>query len=496
MGSVIRQSILTSIISYIGVLIGYVNLLYLYPKFLVPEQIGLLRAIQDSALLLAPFATVGLAQGIARYFPQFSISKSQTNTFTGLIMLLGVAGYGFFIVIFLSLKPYIISFFAKNASDVVDNLTLILWLTFILVFIAIVDQFSKAILKIVLPNFLKEIGIRVFQGVLVSLYFLSIITFDQLIIGSVLIYMLSLFVLAFYLYKSCGFGFSFKDISTIPRQKILEIIKYSAFSFISVSAMILVGKMDSLMVAGFLGLTSVAVYTTAFYMATVIEIPKRAITQTTTTLIARALEKNDIKEVHLLYCKTSINQLIIGLLLLTGVWANIENIFSLMPKGDLYASGTNIVLLIGIGKLIDMAFGPSSEIIGLSRYYKFNMVSISFLAIIVFISNYILIPKFGIDGAAYGTLFALGVYNSVKFFYIYSKFKIQPFTIGTLKVIGIAILVAGLNLILPKLNTVIIDVLYRSAIITLCFSALILLSKSSLEINSIFNKIVERFRYR
>lgn len=68
MGVVIRQSIFSSIISYVGVAIGYINLLYLYPRFLELEQIGLLRTIQDTALLMAPFAQVGLAHSILRFY--------------------------------------------------------------------------------------------------------------------------------------------------------------------------------------------------------------------------------------------------------------------------------------------------------------------------------------------------------------------------------------------------------------------------------------------
>jgi O-antigen/teichoic acid export membrane protein len=72
MGQAIRQSIFTSVVSYAGVVIGYVNLLYLYPRFLEPEQIGLLRTIVDAALLLAPFAQGGLAQTILRFLPHFT----------------------------------------------------------------------------------------------------------------------------------------------------------------------------------------------------------------------------------------------------------------------------------------------------------------------------------------------------------------------------------------------------------------------------------------
>lgn len=66
MGVIIRQSIATTIISYVGLIIGYLNLLYLYPLFLSPDQVGLLRIIQDAAILMAQFAQFGLAQSVIR----------------------------------------------------------------------------------------------------------------------------------------------------------------------------------------------------------------------------------------------------------------------------------------------------------------------------------------------------------------------------------------------------------------------------------------------
>ena len=100
MGIVIRQSIYSTIISYLGVIIGYINLLYLYPKFLSLEQIGLFRTIQDAAILLAPFAQFGLTQSIFRFYPQFVKDKSTSHTFITLMLLMALAGFAIFFIVF------------------------------------------------------------------------------------------------------------------------------------------------------------------------------------------------------------------------------------------------------------------------------------------------------------------------------------------------------------------------------------------------------------
>jgi len=260
--------------------------------------------------------------------------------------------------------------------------------------------------------------------------------------------------------------------------------------------MILIGKIDSMMVSAMLGLASNAIYTTAFYMATVIEIPKRALSQITMPLISKAFEQKNINEVSTLYRKTSINQFIIGSLLLIGVWINLDNIFDLMPKGENYELGKWVVIIIGFGKLMDMLFGPSSEIIVLSKYYRFNIILIVMLAAIVIISNNILIPRYGIEGAAWGSAFALITFNVIKFIFIYVKFGIHPFEWGTVKVLGIALITLLVNSILFKSGLVFVDIAFRSIVVTLVFATLIVWSKASEDANGIFRRMISALKKR
>jgi O-antigen/teichoic acid export membrane protein len=495
MGVIIRQSILASVISYVGVIIGYVNILYLYPKFLEVEQVGLLRTIQDAAMLFTPFALFGLGQAVIKYYPHFKADDKQRNAFITLILTFAVFSFGVFLIVFFLFEDVLISFFDKNAAEIIRYIGLILWLTFFLLLINVFEQYSRSLLNIALPAFVREIAIRVLQGILVTVYFLKIITFHQFIVLSVGIYLVALLVLGSYLVLKGGFRIT-GDFSGLPRPKMKEIFTFSAMSFVGTSAMILIGKMDSVMVTGMIGLASNAIYTNAFYMATVIEIPKRAITTTASPLIASAFERSDIEAVRRLYTRTSINQFIIGSLLLIGVWANIENIFDLMPKGEIYRAGSAVVLIVGAGKLIDMLFGPSSEIIGLSKHYWFNLVVISILAVIVVVANYLLIPSFGIEGAAYGSILALFVYNFTKFIFIYFKLNLQPFSLDTVKVFVICAIVLLVNYALPKIGHPIVDLVIRSAIITIVFGTLVIGSRSSSEINEIVVRSISYIRNR
>jgi O-antigen/teichoic acid export membrane protein len=495
MGLVIRQSFYSTLISYAGVVIGYINLLYLYPKFLSLEQVGLFRTIQDAAILLTPFAQFGLTQSIFRFYPQFVKSKGDSHKFITLMILLALAGFALFLVIFKLFETPLLSYFQHNAREIIQYSSWILWLTLLMVMMAVLEAFSRSIFKTVFPNFLREIISRLLLSVLVLMYFSEILTFNQFIIGSVITYLICLLLLIGYLWQQGEISIQ-RDFNSLPQNKFPELIKYSLLSFAGMAGMILIGKIDSMMVSAMLGLESNAIYTTAFYMATVIEIPRRALSQITMPLISKAFEQNEVREVARLYRKTSINQFIIGSLLLIGVWINLGAIFSLMPKGENYELGKWVVMIVGFGKLIDMLFGPSSEIIVLSRYYRFNIILIITLAAFVIVSNNILIPRYGIEGAAWGSAFALSMFNIVKYIFIYLKYKIQPFEWASLKVLMIGVLTLLLNTLLPGMENVLLDIILRSAVVTLFFSSLIIGSKVSEDANGTLNTIVGYLKKR
>lgn len=495
MGIVIRQSIYSTIISYLGVVIGYINLLYLYPKFLSLEQVGLFRTIQDAAILLSPFAQFGLTQSIFRYYPQFVKDKKTSHTFITLMMLLALAGFAVFFIVFKIFETPLLSYFQKNAKEIIQYSSWVLWLTLLMVMIAALEAFSRSLLKTVVPNLLREIVARLLLSVLVLLYFTGVLSFDQFVIGSVVAYLICLILLISYLWQQGEISIQ-TDFKSLDQNKFAELIKYSLLSFAGMAGMILIGKIDSMMVSAMLGLAANAIYTTAFYMATVIEIPRRALSQITMPLISKAFEQNEIKEVANLYRKTSINQLIIGSLLLIGVWINIDNIFDLMPKGENYELGKWVVIIIGFGKLMDMLFGPSSEIIVLSKYYRFNIILIILLAAIVIISNNILIPRYGIEGAAWGSAFALITFNVIKFIFIFIRFGIQPFDWATLKVLAIGGVTLAINTLLFKVDNTLIDIVFRSAVVSIVFSSLILWARPSADANGIFRSVISLLRKR
>ena len=491
MGIVIRQSIRSSIISYLGVAVGYINVLWLYPYFLSTEQVGLFRLIQSSAYLLATFGQMGLAQSFIRFYPEFKDNK-------GLVLSSLIGGsIGFFILCLVTLifKQPIVNYFAAESPLFVEYFQLTLIVTYLIILFQLLEAYSRSLLKIVPPTILRDIGLRVLTMLMLLLYGMEWIGFNALVYSLIGIYGLATLGLLL-IFKvnnelQLSFNFNFLESGNLKR-----VLNYGLFSLIGAGGTQIILQIDSVMISGSLGLEETGIYTIAFFIGIVIEMPKRAITQLSSALLSQSFNKNDMPAVKKLYQQTSINQLLIGSLLLIGVWANLSNIYSFIPNNEAYIQGFNVVLFIGLGKLSDMAFGTNGEIIVMSRYYKFNVIAVAILAILTIVLNLILIPSYGIEGAAIASFLAMFSFNLLKFFYVWIKFGIQPFNFSTLKMIAIASGVLLFNYWLKAISNPVIDILIRSTLISTMLLGMAYFLKVSVEFNGLVNQLLRKLKLR
>ncbi|RKQ49361.1 O-antigen/teichoic acid export membrane protein [Roseivirga pacifica] len=491
MGIIIKQSIRSSIFSYLGVAIGYINVLWLYPYFLSADQIGLFRLIQSSAYLLATFGQIGLASSLVKFYPTLKKEKGFLT-----LMLLG-STVGFLLIAGLSIlfQTQIVNYFAQESSLFVEYFQLTLMVTFFLVIFQVLEAYCRSLLSITLPTFLRDIGIRILTMLFVLLYAFDLLTFEQLTWSFILVYgLVTLALLArLVIKKEAQLSFQFGFLNS-PLAK--QILNFGLYALLGAGGTQIILQIDSIMVSGELGLEATGIYTIAFFIGTVIEMPKRAISQLSLSLMSQSFKKNDMEAVEKLYRQTSINQLIIGALLLLGIWANLENIYHFVPNGEVYKNGFYVVLFIGLGKLSDMIFGANGEIIVMSKYFRFNVLAVTLLALATIGLNSLLIPTMGIQGAALASLLAMLGFNLTKYFFVWIKFGLQPFDFATLKAIAIIAATYFLNETIPLIGAPLVDLLVRSTIIATVFLALIISFKVSEEINGLFKKGLEFLKLR
>ncbi|WP_439490043.1 lipopolysaccharide biosynthesis protein [Algoriphagus sp.] len=436
MGKVAKQSIQTTIFSYLGVVIGYINVLWLYPYALDASQLGIFRTIQDLGLLFVPFAQLGVGHGITRFFPQL---KSNHSAFLTYGLFFSLVGFALVSIIFLGFKNSIIDLFAVNSPEVIDFFGIVLLITLFALLASIMDAYSRSYVKVAVPTLIREVFLRLLTGILVGMYLLKWIAFSDVMAGLVIVYGLSFLGVLVYLLWLKVLVLDFRW-NSFPKGFRSSFIQFSLVTFLATAASTLIMKIDSIMVSSMISLEANAIYTIAFSMALVIELPRRAISQVVMPVIADHFAKGNNKEINKLYKQVSNRQLFVCLLLFIGLWANLDSLYHFIPNRDIYEAGKYVVILIGLGKLLDVVFSVNGEILVFSKHYHFNLIATIGMSVFIIVLNYLMIPLYGIEGAAMASVAVMLLFNLVKYIFLKIKFGFEPFSMETAKIISVGIL--------------------------------------------------------
>ena len=483
MGVIKTQSIRGTIAAYLGVLVGMFNLLWLQPKLLTSEEVGLLGVLVDAAVLFMPFVLLGATAVFIRFYPQVKQTERE-ESFVGLMFLLPTLGLVLFAGFFFLFRPAIVSLFADKSPLFAEYVSWVVPICAFMVYYAILESYGRVVQRTAVVAFIHDVGLRVLTAGLIVAYFLGGFHRNVLVTLYALIFAAVALTLIVYFRQAGGLRLSRRWAWVTPPVG-REMMRYAMFVFLGSMSTTLVGKIDSLMIANQISLTDNAIYRIAYFMGLVIEMPRRALSQIAGPMVAQAITHNDMATLEQLYKKISINQFIIGLLLFIGIWVNIDSVFAIMPNGAVYSAGKYVVLFIGIGKLFDMVTSINEDIIAYSRYYPYALFIMGGLIFVTIITNLLLIPPFGIVGSAIATALSLLLYNVGKYLLIYTKFHIQPFTFATLKVLLIALAVLLLNTLLPTQQNVFLDLMLRSLLVGSVFVGLNYAFRTSEDLNGL-----------
>lgn len=489
MGIVKRQAIINSVIIYLGFGIGALNITYLFLKNFSAAELGTKETLIAFTLIIMPLGLIGANASILKFYPRLKHFSKH-----------GLLGFFFFLLIiymtvtFTSIYLFsdqIITSYQTNAPLFTSYFHLIYPLTFFFVSTSILESFSRSHFETYLPTFLREVVLRLLTTFLILGYSYKLYDFSTFLKLYTLSFGFSFIVLLIYLITRHNHSliFRFKLIKHIPLQ---EIIAFSGFSFLTSAATILMLQVDKLMVSNIISDDATGIYALAIYLATLIEVPRRAIVQTISPLISQAWKTFDLPALKKSYIQASINQQLIGSLLFSLLWINIDNIYYILPNSDIYSNGKYVVLFIGGSKLIDMTFGVNGEIIGYSKHYKFNFYATLILALLVVLSNFTFIRHFGINGAAFATFLSILIFNIAKYIFIWNKFSFHAFNSNTIKLLIITTISIAFIYHLPSHTNLLLDIILKSIIFCVPYLISSYFFKVSPEYSQIINKLLNR----
>ncbi|WP_242204623.1 lipopolysaccharide biosynthesis protein [Aestuariivivens insulae] len=483
MGVVVSQSIKNTIATYIGFLIGGINVLFLFTNFLSDAYFGLIQYIFSTAAIMMPLMAFGVHNTLVKFYSLFKTRQSQ-NSFLTLMLILPL-----FIAIPFGLIGYMcfntISDWLTSENEIIKDY---IWLIYIsAVFFAYFEVFyawSKVQMRSVFGNFMKEIFHRLSTTVLLFALYFEILTVNQLIYALVMVYFIRTAAMALY-----AFSLRFPKISFRRLSNVSSILKYSALIIIAGSIASVILEIDKFMIGHYIKIENVAYYAVAIYIASVVGVPSRAMHQITYPLTAKLLNEKNSVELKLLYQKSSLTLLIVSGLIFLLIVLNINELYFLIPEK--FRGGIVVVFLIGLAKLFDNVLGNNNAILFNSDHYRMVLVLGVGLVIITVILNAIFIPKYGAIGAAYATFISVITYNISKVIFVNHWFNILPFTINTLKVCVLIALFFCSFYFWDFPFHPIINILLKSVIISTLYMLLVLYFRLSDDITSTMKKIIK-----
>lgn len=490
MGIIIRQSIKGGIWSYLGLIVGYVNVGVIMPNFFRPDQIGLVQLFLALSTIFSNFSSLGFTGVIHRMFPEFRNSQKHHHGFLFLLVSTGLFGFVLSTITFFLFKDSIIDANIEKSPLLVEYIFLLIPLIFFRIFFFLLNNMNKVLYDAVTGAFWNDFIHKIINLLLIVLFSLSLISFRGFFYGYIFSLSLPVIPLIIVMYRRGEFKLT-PDFGFLNKPLAKEMIIVAAFGLANGLSGVITTNLDKIFINKYLSLTEVGIFSVCALFATVINIPSRATANISTGILAQAWKNNDLKKIESIYQKASLNQTVIGTLILAGIVVNLENIFQILP--DVYSNGKWVIVFYSLGVLLRVSTTTSGNLIITSKYYKVQSFMIMSQILVSIILQIVLIPLMGITGAALAVLLTI-LYRTI-LVVSFIKIKIGMFCYSVKHIV--VLLIAGLATFaifqIPAFNFLILNIFIKSILLVGIYSAAILYFKVSPELSELYDNAKRDF---
>jgi O-antigen/teichoic acid export membrane protein len=436
MGIVQKDAFRTTVISYIGILLGYINKGLLFIIILTEEQIGLISLLIAVGTLFAQLSGFGTAFTTLKFLPIFKNSERQHYGFFSFVFRMIIWGTIITSVGFILLRPFIENLYIDKSPEFVDYYWWIFPIGIGYVFYLLFEAYLRSFYRNILSVFSYEILLRLGVTVSLMLYWSQNISFDSFVKINSLIYLLPPLILMIYLSKQNELVVSTKNIDISKRfQRLMT--QFSTYNYINSLGVVLVVSLDVMMIAQMMGAAETGVYATVVFVASALLVPSRSLVRISAPLVSEYWKSRKMSEMNSLYKKTGAVSLFLGLSGFIVIWLNIDLLFSFLKPE--FQPGIWVFFTLMLGRFFELFFGLTGIIFSTSKKYKYDIYFTLLLVVLVFGLNLVFIPKWGIVGASVSTAIALMIYNVGRFLFIYKSYGLNPFEKNQFIVIGLAV---------------------------------------------------------
>lgn len=491
MGIVVRQSVKSVLVTLAGSVLG-VLVTILSMRYFLRSEFGFTKNLITIALQVSYLGLFGFNATLLIYGQKFPPGHKQRGAFLSICAAAPIVFSLVTCLVWFLFKERFLSFYqAGDAALIRQYFILFPLLTLFSVGVSWFEGYLQSLHKTALQNFAREILARLIYIGLIVCYALDWLSFSRFLWAYVILYVIPLAFLVLTAKRDRGLVFSWKK-DAFSSGEIKELLRFSGYHMLTVISSVLILQLDVVLLGPLAkdGLEAVAVYGVAALAVSMLRNPTRVIGLAATPSFSQHYHEGKIKELRNLFLRSAVNMQILGLGMFILVYLNISNIQALaglVQSG--YGQIKGVILILMIGQLADMSTGLNYELIGVTKYYRFNFWIAIALLVMVFALNYFLIRQTGIYGAAWATSIGLVIFNIAKSTFLWRKFRMQPFQRASGLILLAGIISGIISWSLPYLGNVFADVFLRSALMILIFGALLLWWKISPELNELAGNI-------
>lgn len=387
---------------------------------------------------------------VYRFFPTFKDPEKGNHGFGGFILAYTITGFILLCILILPFADFFLDQYRRNSALIIEYAYLILPLGLVLSIISVFSALSHSLYKTVLPSFLNDIVVRVLLIVLVVIYaFTHLLSFSQFVIGFTSIYVIQLSLLTYYIVRSGNFKLSFK-LSYFLQNR--EMIKYGfVISFATIASLSL-KQVDTIFIPKYLDISFAGIYAVVMFIPAIIEAPVFSLEKIGYAKISEAISKGDSEDVSSIYKLSSYYLLFFSGWLFLMVIANLDELMRILPP--VYSQASPVIVILSASALFNSFSGLNNGIVMNSGLFKAGTVLLIVSLIITIVMNILLIPVFGITGAALATATGSLVFNSGKLLLIKFKFNMLPFREGTFQFMILIAIASIVVYLLPSYDAI------------------------------------------
>jgi len=206
-----------------------------------------------------------------------------------------------------------------------------------------------------------------------------------------------------------------------PLESYVKSLKFSVpLIFTSFIGMLLL-RLDLLVIAYYETSFSIAIYSTCILISSVLLLPSNALNQFVSPLFSSSIKKLNhekrIDEVQKLYGFTTKWLVVITLIAGFGIigWGS----QALLLFSDCYAEGVSCLVILTISRLYSNLSGSCGRLMILYNYHKLILLNGAAMLLINLTLNIIMIPQYGITGAAISTLISTITIHTIQYLQMY-----------------------------------------------------------------------------